>query len=111
MARDGRATVHSIISRKVTITGFNLQDYGESLKRWNKVIQKMFVQCQLLGSDKCLLVYYEQLVLHPEKVMRKVLKFLDIPWNDNVLHHEKFVNKTHGVKLSKCVDHDRISIS
>lgn len=27
MVRDGRATVHSIISRKVTITGFDLSSY------------------------------------------------------------------------------------
>lgn len=27
MVRDGRATVHSIISRKITITGFKLDSY------------------------------------------------------------------------------------
>lgn len=34
MIRDGRATVHSIISRKVTITGFNLNSYRDCLARW-----------------------------------------------------------------------------
>lgn len=48
-------------------------------------------------------VYYEQLVLHPEEWMRKILKFLDIPWNDSVLHHEEFINKPNGVSLSKYV--------
>lgn len=46
-------------------------------------------------------VYYEQLVLHPEEWMRKILKFLDVPWNDSVLHHEEFINKPNGVSLSK----------
>lgn len=46
-------------------------------------------------------VYYEQLVLHPEEWMRKILNFLDIPWNDSVLHHEEFINKPNGVSLSK----------
>lgn len=46
-------------------------------------------------------VYYEQLVLHPEEWMRKILKFLDIPWNESVLHHEEFINKPNGVSLSK----------
>lgn len=46
-------------------------------------------------------VYYEQLVLHPEQWMRKILKFLDVPWNDSVLHHEEFINKPNGVSLSK----------
>ncbi|KHJ97095.1 hypothetical protein OESDEN_02937 [Oesophagostomum dentatum] len=54
MIRDGRATVHSIISRKV---------------------------------------YYEQLVLHPEAQMRRILNFLDLPWNASVLHHERFIGK------------------
>lgn len=34
MIRDGRATVHSIISRKVTITGFDLSSYRQSLIKW-----------------------------------------------------------------------------
>lgn len=46
-------------------------------------------------------VYYEQLVLHPEEWMRKILKFLEVPWNDAVLHHEEFINKPNGVPLSK----------
>jgi len=52
-------------------------------------------------SVSCLKVYYEQLVLHPEEWMRKILKFLDVPWNDAVLHHEEFINKPNGVPLSK----------
>lgn len=46
-------------------------------------------------------VYYEQLVLHPEEWMRKILKFLNVPWNESVLHHEQFINKPNGVSLSK----------
>jgi hypothetical protein len=34
MIRDGRASVHSIISRKVTITGFNLNSYKDCLIKW-----------------------------------------------------------------------------
>lgn len=35
MIRDGRSTVHSIISRKVTITGFNLDSFKDCMIRWN----------------------------------------------------------------------------
>ena len=38
MVRDGRATVHSIITRKVTITGFDLKSYRQSLTKWNAAI-------------------------------------------------------------------------
>lgn len=101
MVRDGRATVHSIISRHVTISGFDLDDYRESMKKWNRMIKGMFAQCELLGSEKCLIVYYEKLVLNPKEWTEKILKFLNLPWSDNVLHHEDFINKTNGIALSK----------
>lgn len=101
MVRDGRATVHSIISRKVTITGFDLSNYRQCMTKWNQAIQTMHEQCKEIGKDRCMMVYYEQLVLHPEEWMRKILGFLEIPWNDSVLHHEEFINKENGVALSK----------
>ncbi|KAJ8986045.1 hypothetical protein NQ317_013930 [Molorchus minor] len=99
MVRDGRATAHSIISRKVTITGFDLTSYRQCLKKWNSAVEAMNNQCRELGPNKCLRVPYEQLVLHPREWMEKVLQFLDIPWNDSVLHHEDFIN--NGIELSK----------
>ncbi|XP_024941196.1 protein-tyrosine sulfotransferase isoform X2 [Cephus cinctus] len=101
MVRDGRATVHSIISRKVTITGFDLTSYRQCLTKWNHAISVMHSQCKEVGSDKCLMVPYEQLVLHPREWMKKILSFLDVPWNESVLHHEEFINKPGGVPLSK----------
>ncbi|XP_063888815.1 protein-tyrosine sulfotransferase 1-like isoform X2 [Scylla paramamosain] len=101
MIRDGRATVHSIISRKVTITGFDLSSYKQCLQRWNSAVQTMNTQCEELGNSRCLPVYYEQLVLHPQEWMRKILNFLEIAWDDAVLHHEEHINKPGGVSLSK----------
>ncbi|XP_077283002.1 tyrosylprotein sulfotransferase [Arctopsyche grandis] len=101
MVRDGRATVHSIISRQVTITGFDLRSYRQCLTKWNHAIEVMHGQCKDVGPDKCLVVHYEQLVLHPRDQMDRILKFLDVPWNESVLHHEEFINKPNGVLLSK----------
>lgn len=56
MVRDGRATVNSIISRKVTITGFDLTSYRQCMSKWNHAIETMHVQCKEIGSDKCMLV-------------------------------------------------------
>ncbi|WKY00373.1 hypothetical protein Q1695_014880 [Nippostrongylus brasiliensis] len=92
MIRDGRATVHSIITRKVTITGFDLSSYRQCLTKWNSAISIMNEQCNSVG-DKCLKVYYEQLVLHPEPQLRRILEFLNLPWNSSVLHHEQFIGK------------------
>ncbi|KAL7294294.1 hypothetical protein TKK_0012309 [Trichogramma kaykai] len=101
MVRDGRATVHSIISRKVTITGFDLTSYRQCMIKWNQAILMMHKQCREVGPDRCLMVPYEQLVLHPREWMQKILGFLDVPWNESVLHHEEFINKPGGVPLSK----------
>ncbi|KAJ8872689.1 hypothetical protein PR048_026302 [Dryococelus australis] len=100
MIRDGRATVHSIISRKVTITGFDLTSYRQCLIKWNAAIQVMHTQCREVGTSRCLMVPYEQLVLHPRDWMQKILHFLDVPWNESVLHHEELINKPGGVSLS-----------
>lgn len=101
MVRDGRAVVHSIITRKVTISGFDLSSYQQCLGKWNTIMSVMHQQCKELGSSRCLHVYYEQLVMHPRRWMERVMQFLDIPWNDSVLHHEAHINKPGGVSLSK----------
>ncbi|XP_050785307.1 protein-tyrosine sulfotransferase 1 [Gopherus flavomarginatus] len=101
MVRDGRASVHSMISRKVTIAGFDLNSYRDCLTKWNRAIETMYNQCMEVGFERCMLVHYEQLVLHPERWMRTLLKFLHIPWNQAVLHHEEMIGKAGGVSLSK----------
>ncbi|XP_026541274.1 protein-tyrosine sulfotransferase 2 [Notechis scutatus] len=101
MVRDGRASVHSMITRKVTIAGFDLRSYRDCLAKWNKAIEVMYSQCLAIGRLRCLPVYYEQLVLHPQKSMRAIMDFLDIAWSDTVLHHEELIGKPGGVSLSK----------
>ncbi|XP_064159877.1 protein-tyrosine sulfotransferase 1 isoform X1 [Anguilla rostrata] len=100
MIRDGRASVHSMISRKVTIAGFDLGSYRDCLTKWNRAVETMHAQC-LEAQGRCLPVHYEQLVLHPERWMRTLLRFLDIPWDDAVLRHEELIGKAGGVSLSK----------
>ncbi|XP_063082078.1 protein-tyrosine sulfotransferase 2 isoform X3 [Cavia porcellus] len=101
MVRDGRASVHSMITRKVTIAGFDLSSYRDCLTKWNRAIEVMYAQCMEVGKDKCLPVYYEQLVLHPRRSLQVILDFLGIAWSDAVLHHEDLIGKPGGVSLSK----------
>ena len=61
----------------------------------------MYNQCKEVGPERCFMVHYEQLVLHPRDWAEKILKFLDLPWNESVLHHEEFINKPGGVPISK----------
>ena len=64
-------------------------------------VQTMFDQCKELGPETCLPVYYEQLVLQPRLWMEKILTFLNMPWDEAVLHHEEQINKPGGISLSK----------
>ncbi|VDO93314.1 unnamed protein product [Soboliphyme baturini] len=96
MIRDGRAVVHSMISRGVTITGFDLKSHRQCLTKWNEMVTNI---------KFCFPMHYEQLVLHPEKNMRELLKFLNIPWNNSVLNHEVFIgNKISLSKAEKSTD-------
>nr|XP_012616603.1 protein-tyrosine sulfotransferase 2-like [Microcebus murinus] len=101
MLRDGRASVHSMITRRVTVAGFDLGSYRDCLARWSQAVQAMHAQCAALGRARCLPVRYEQLVLHPRRSLERVLAFLGLAWSDAVLHHEDLVGRPGGVALSK----------
>lgn len=64
-------------------------------------MESMHSQCQQLGPTSCLPVHYEQLVLSPRVWLEKILNFLQVSWNDSVLHHEELVNVPGGISLSK----------
>jgi len=40
----------------------------------------MFSQCMAVSLDRCLPVYYEQLVLQPREQLARVLRFLELHW-------------------------------
>ncbi|KAL3856520.1 hypothetical protein ACJMK2_011266 [Sinanodonta woodiana] len=101
MIRDGRATCHSIISRQVTIKDLDMTSYRSCIAMWNTLAGSMFSQCLRVGSDRCIPVHYEQLVLQPESWLRNIFKFLAIPWDDRVLHHEDFIETPGGIALSR----------
>lgn len=98
MVRDGRAVAYSIVSRNVTISGVDSKNYLSAALFWNKVVQRMSTDC-INNRDKCLMVLYEDLVSDPRLWMTKILKFLEIPWHENVLRHHELINSE--VSLSK----------
>lgn len=56
-----------------------------------------FKQCESVGKIRYMKVYYKKLV--PEDQIRRVPQFLEISWNDSVLHHEQLIGK--DISLSK----------
>jgi len=101
MIRDGRAVADSIVSGHVTIRGFDVETHRGALADWNRAMSTMFSQCMTVTVERCLPVYYEQLVLEPREQLQRVLRFLGVAWNDAVLRHETVIDQPDGVFLSK----------
>ena len=101
MVRDGRAVVNSIIERKIVIRGVNNHRPEILLRTWNEAIREMNAQCEKLGQARCLRIPYEHLVLFPKESMKIVLEFVDVTWNNAVIHHETKIGKPGGVILSR----------
>ena len=90
--RDGRASVQSMIDRRVGVSGFNLSDFRQSMTQWNKLSEFMIIHC-VRNKRQCLPIRYENLVLRPRSTMKIILKFLDLEWDESVLNHDKQINK------------------
>ena len=88
-------------------------DIGKCLQQWSRGTQALLEQCEQLGvGTRCLPVYYERLVLDTERTVRRVLRFLGLPWTDTVLRHQDFVeangtdsdtSHNHKIILNKSV--------
>ncbi|KAB1256247.1 Protein-tyrosine sulfotransferase 2 [Camelus dromedarius] len=63
MVRDGRASVHSMITRKVTIAGFDLSSYRDCLTKRNKAIELILDFLGIAWSDAVL--HHENLIGKP----------------------------------------------
>lgn len=91
MLRDGRASAHSVVTRKVGIGNVDITNYRDVLTKWNEAVQQMYAQCLHL-PDKCLMVKYEDLVLHPRSMLKHILNFVGLEWDEVVMEHEKHMD-------------------
>ncbi|CAJ0599708.1 unnamed protein product [Cylicocyclus nassatus] len=92
MIRDARAIIHSMLKRKVPVHGYNRSDHQQMFSTWNAHISVMLNACATV-KNSCILVFYERLVQQTEDEARRILKFLDIPWSDDVLRHQEKIGK------------------
>lgn len=64
----------------------NLRDLTSTMmEQWNNATMSMLDQCRQVGAERCRAVSYEQLLLRPRSVLREILAYLDVTWDDNVL--------------------------
>ncbi|CAH8840295.1 unnamed protein product [Trichobilharzia szidati] len=95
IVRDGRAAVASTIARKIN-PQFRSDNITQALKYWEAFTSHVISDCEYIGRNRCLTIRYECLVLNPKEEISKLLKFLDLPWDDRLLQHEKYI---HNVSM------------
>ncbi|TGZ70219.1 hypothetical protein CRM22_003315 [Opisthorchis felineus] len=88
MLRDGRAVAVSNKRFKRNTT----EKLHNVLNKWMLENINLTRACQNVGPKRCLIVRYELLILNPERELKLVTRFLDIPWDPVMLHHEDLLN-------------------
>jgi protein-tyrosine sulfotransferase len=101
MIRDVRAAAFSSASS-------NIGDIKNSFQEWNTFNKKAYYNCTTLGPDRCLTVFYENLVTRPEAEIRKIYKFLNIEWFDLVLNHRHFIGDIVSNEIKRPINTDSL---
>ena len=65
----------------------------------------MSSQCSNVGEEFCLVVKYEDLCLHPEKTLKRVVSFLIEEWSDKLLNHQNFIGSDIVVSKTEWSSH------
>lgn len=77
MIRDPRATVTYLINKKIEDANINLKSYRNGLMDWDKFTKDIYYYC-LSSKSICLPILYEEMLLYPKTIIRKVFKFLNL---------------------------------
>ena len=75
MLRDGRATAHSGVTRKVGIGNTDITNYRDVLTKWNDAVSQMYSQCLHL-PHKCHMVKYEDLFGSADQQLKAIKLFI-----------------------------------
>ncbi|MEM9271693.1 MAG: hybrid fatty acyl-AMP ligase/type I polyketide synthase [Cyanobacteria bacterium P01_F01_bin.143] len=75
----------------------NSNPYQLAESIWHQSNRNILDFAKQIDQDKLLLVHYEELVAHPEKVMRQVCEFLGVAFDSRVLTPYKGDRMTDGV--------------
>lgn len=104
------ATVRHPVAVGVSLRRFHWS-WSRGIGHWRKSNQTMIDQGIDLG-ERFHLIRYEDLVLEPERVMREVMSFLDVPWSDQVLRHHEVQGSRRaegGTRTDRPIDANRLA--
>ena len=54
MIRDPRATVTSIIDRKISVNGIDSSDHAKGLMSWSKSMKEIYEDCRQINPNSCI---------------------------------------------------------
>lgn len=100
MIRDIRAVSYSYV-KNIIKDETNLTIYETIIFKWNLFINNVVQQCTDVGQEKCMIVYYEKLVLNPEKILKVIMNFIGEKWENSLLNHEKYIGEEIVVSKSE----------
>lgn len=66
------------------------------LLHWERQVQEILKASQELSQDQYIQVRYEDLVIHPQEIVREIIAFCNLPWNpslDSVIAMKKIRNQ------------------
>lgn len=92
MIRDGRSVAASNIKKSTSDV-----NYEQELLKWNELNEIMYSQCMLIGAQRCIPVYYEELIIDPERVIKKLSSFLNISLHQTT---KILLNNSKSTKLN-----------
>ena len=104
MIRDPRAASNSIVNKRLLINGAKINNHKDALIAWNKMIEKMYKNCAEIGFDTCMPIYYEKLLMEPEKTLTQIYKFINF---NRTISSENTKNKIKIDKLKLTEWHNR----
>jgi len=105
VVRDGRDVACSLTKMNWTDFRGRILPYVENIENairyWVQVVSRALQDAKHPSlQGKVMIVHYEELVCHPEEVMREVLTFLDEPWIDDVLNYTAVKRENEPVESS-----------
>jgi hypothetical protein len=86
---------HPGASAQSNIDRFKRMGIGKADRHWRRYTHEIVRNAALRG-DRFALIRYEDLVLHPEQLLRQLIEWLGEPWSDNVLQHHEVVPAREG---------------
>ena len=107
MVRDGRAAVYSLMVQ--VKESFKKNRQKRYLSAWNQFNRDVSGQCSRLGATVCLLVKYEDLVMHPESTLKREISFLNETWSGKLLSHQNFIGRDIIVSKTEWSSHQIVN--